>query len=86
MNRSHDFQMELMMVHLDQMNKRLDMLEKTCVVMMEKNVNALHAQQYFEKRVLAEAEAEKEKEAEADKEAEAEKAAKKPSLLRRAAL
>lgn len=47
---SYEFQMELMMVHLEQMNKRLDMLEKTCVVMMEKNTNAVSAQQYFDSK------------------------------------
>jgi hypothetical protein len=31
-----EFQLELMMVHLEQMNKRLDMLEKTCMSLIEK--------------------------------------------------
>jgi hypothetical protein len=53
-----EFQLELMMVHLEQMNKRLDMLEKTCVSLMEKNnappaVCPYHAaaQQHLEKRI-----------------------------------
>jgi hypothetical protein len=53
-----EFQLELMMVHLEQMNKRLDMLEKTCVSLMEKNnavappaVCPCHAQQHLEKRI-----------------------------------
>lgn len=57
-----EFQLELMMVHLEQMNKRLDMLEKTCVSLMEKNNAAppsvcpyhaqqINAQQHLEKRI-----------------------------------
>ena len=56
-----EFQLELMMVHLEQMNKRLDMLEKTCVSLIEKN-NAtqvvcpyhsqqMTAQQHLDKRI-----------------------------------
>jgi hypothetical protein len=36
--QSIEFQLELMMVHLEQMNKRLDMLEKTCMSLIEKSI------------------------------------------------
>lgn len=49
------------MVHLEQMNKRLDMLEKTCMSLIEKNNNTpsvcpyhaqqMTAQQHLEKRI-----------------------------------
>lgn len=52
------------MVHLEQMNKRLDMLEKTCVSLIEKNSGAgtapvvcpyhaqqMTAQQHLDKRI-----------------------------------
>ncbi len=35
---SLEFQLELVMVHLEQMNKRLDMLEKTCMALIEKRL------------------------------------------------
>lgn len=35
---STEFQLELVMVHLEQMNKRLDMLEKTCMALIEKRL------------------------------------------------
>lgn len=53
-----EFQLELMMVHLEQMNKRLDMLEKTCMSLIEKHsapavVCPYHtiANQHLEKRI-----------------------------------
>ena len=56
--QSIEFQLELMMVHLEQMNKRLDMLEKTCMSLIEKSIApavpcAYHtiAKQHLDKRV-----------------------------------
>lgn len=42
---SLEFQLELVMVHLEQMNKRLDMLEKTCMALIEKRLGGDQPQQ-----------------------------------------